>query len=62
MVKKNKLEAISYKTRRVKFGNNWFSVDPFMDLDPLKIGEEYEANFSTDKGIFYIETFTKVVI
>lgn len=33
-----------------------------MDLDPLKIGEEYEANFSTDKGIFYIETFTKVVI
>lgn len=57
MTKKNRLEAISYKTRRVKFGNNWFSVDPFLALDPLKVGNEYEAEFKTDNGVFYIESF-----
>ncbi len=57
MVKKNRLEAVSYKTRRVKFGSNWFSVDPFLNLDEIKVGQEYEAEFNQDKGIFYIEKF-----
>lgn len=57
MTKTNTLEAISYKTRRVKFGSNWFSVDPFLNLDPLKLGKEYEAEFKTDNGVFYIDNF-----
>lgn len=58
MQKKTILEAISYKTRRVKVNGNWFSVDPFLALDPLKVGKEYEAEFKTDRGVFYIESFT----
>ncbi len=57
MVKKNRLEAISYKTRRVKFGSNWFSVDPFMNLDVLVVNNEYNAEFKTDRGVFYIDSF-----
>ncbi len=60
MQKKGNLEAISYKTRRVKFGANWFAVDPFMNLDELKLGE-YEAEFKADFGVFYIDSFKEVV-
>jgi len=57
MTKTGVLEAISYKNRRVKFGTNWFAVDPFVKLDNLKISQEYSAEFNSDKGIFYIEKF-----
>lgn len=51
------LEAVSYKTRRVKFGPNWFAVDPFLDLDSLTVKNEYEAEFKADRGVYYIDTF-----
>lgn len=57
MTKKQTLEAISYKTKRVKFGGNWFPVDPFLNLDPLKINQQYEAEFKLDRGVFYIDSF-----
>lgn len=58
MQKKTTLDAISYKTRRVKVNGNWFSVDPFLQLDLLKVGQTYEVEFKTDNGIFYIDSFT----
>lgn len=61
MQKKTTLDAISYKTRRIKMNGNWFSVDPFLALDPLKVGQVYDAEFKTDNGVFYIDSLKEVV-
>ncbi len=61
MLKKNSLDAISYKTRRVKFGGNWFSVDPFLNLDVLTVNNQYEAEFKIENGVFYIDNFKEII-
>jgi hypothetical protein len=62
MQKKTTLEAISYKTRRVKVNGNWFSVDPFMNLDQLTVNKTYDTEFKTDNGVFYIDSFMETKV
>lgn len=54
MIKTLTLETISYKTRRAKFiggGNDlWLSISPFVSLDDLKFGKEYDVNVVMDKN------------
>ncbi len=54
MTKTAVLETISFPQKRIKFGGKWFSVDPFLDLDSLKFGNSYDAEFVQDRGGWYI--------
>lgn len=62
MQKKTVLEAISYKTRRVKVGSNWFAVDPLLNLDELRVNSTYNVEFLADNGVFYIDNFKPMVV
>lgn len=60
MTKTGILETISFKQRRVKFGGQWISVDPLLNLSPLVFGKTYEATFDLFKEQWFITELKEV--
>ncbi len=52
------LETVSYPQRRVKLGKNWYPIDPFLELNDLKFGKEYEVEFKLEKGAWYVDSLS----
>lgn len=50
MQKKMTLETISFKQRRAKIDNAWYSLSPFINMDALKFNQSYEVIFEMDKS------------
>jgi serine phosphatase RsbU (regulator of sigma subunit) len=42
MIREIRIEALSYKNRRIKVGGQWFDASRDFDLDCLRIGEVYK--------------------
>lgn len=48
MNKESILEAVSYKSRRIKLGNHWISINPFIELNDLRVGTTYQYSVAME--------------
>jgi hypothetical protein len=55
MTKTVVVESVSYKNRKIKVGNAWIPVSPFLTLDGIGFNQRYEVEVELDKsGQWYV--------
>ncbi len=60
MIRELKIEAVSYKTRRVLTSDQWFDAGKNLDLNDLRVGTAYQLELlQRFDGIWYLAGIVK---